>query len=147
MRRIIAFVGMAGSGKSIATDIAVTLGFTPVHFGDAVMDEIARQGLPVNERSERKIREDLRKRHGIAAFAVLAIPRIDRIPGDVVIDGLYSWQEYQALRERYPKIKVIAVCASPRTRYARLKVRPDRPLSTEEARARDVSEIENLDKG
>ncbi|MFH1134156.1 MAG: AAA family ATPase [Nanoarchaeota archaeon] len=147
MKRIIAFVGMAGSGKSIATDIAVTLGYHRIHFGDLTMDELQRRGLPVSELNERKVREDLRKQHGMAAFAALAIPKIEAVSGNVVIDGLYSWAEYELLKAEYPKMKVIAIYASPKTRYGRLKTRAERPLKEKEAVARDKAELEKLEKG
>jgi dephospho-CoA kinase len=42
---------------------------------------------------------------------------------------------------------VVAVWASPKTRYARLTGRPDRSLTLEEAASRDRTEIENINKG
>jgi len=67
---------------------------------------------------------------------------------DVVVDGLYSWEEYILLRECYgEKLSVLAVWASPATRHARLAVRAERPLTLEEAASRDREEIENINKG
>ena len=58
--------------------------------------------------------------------------------GDVVIDGLYSWEEYTFLKNHYrDDFCVMAVWASPRTRYARLTRRVDRRLTLEEAPSRD----------
>jgi dephospho-CoA kinase len=66
----------------------------------------------------------------------------------VVIDGLYSWEEYVFLSEYYGKdFCVVAVGASPGTRYARLTGRRDRRLTAEEAASRDKAEIENSNKG
>ena len=66
----------------------------------------------------------------------------------VVADGMYSWEEYLLLREHYGKrFKVLAVWSSPEDRYARLEVRPVRPLIGAEAVSRDRAEIENLNKG
>ncbi len=67
---------------------------------------------------------------------------------DVVIDGLYSWEEYIFLRGYYGNdLCLVAVWASPATRYARLTARADRPLTVEEAAGRDRAEIENINKG
>jgi dephospho-CoA kinase len=42
---------------------------------------------------------------------------------------------------------VVAVWASPGTRYERLGQRPVRPLTAKEAASRDVAELENTNKG
>ncbi len=66
----------------------------------------------------------------------------------MVIDGLYSWEEYLFLKERFGEdFIVVAVWASPPTRYARLAAREVRPLTAPEAAARDRAEVENLNKG
>jgi dephospho-CoA kinase len=65
-----------------------------------------------------------------------------------VVDGLYSWEEYTLLKARYgDKFVVVAVWASPSTRYQRLAGRVVRPLTAEEAASRDKAEIENSNKG
>ena len=65
-----------------------------------------------------------------------------------MIDGLYSWEEYTFLKEYYgEKFIVVAVWASPETRYARLADREKRGLTREEATSRDKAEIENVNKG
>jgi len=67
---------------------------------------------------------------------------------NVVIDGLYSWEEYNYLKDHYKNnFSVIAVWAPPQTRYARLAGRANRPLTAAEAASRDRAEIENTNKG
>jgi len=86
----------------------------------------------------------------MAAYAKLNLPRIDRSlkSSNVVVDGLYSWEEYIFLKEYYGKqFTTVAVWASPATRHARLARRANRPLTLEEAASRDKSEIENSNKG
>jgi dephospho-CoA kinase len=86
----------------------------------------------------------------MAVFAKLSLSEIDsRLKlADVVIDGLYSWEEYTLLRTRYgQRFVVVAVHASPETRYERLAKRPIRSLTREEAVSRDVAEIEKTNKG
>jgi dephospho-CoA kinase len=80
----------------------------------------------------------------------LNLPKIDAAlkGSDVVIDGLYSWEEYTFLKDHYrDNFCVVAVWASPRTRYARLAHRMNRPLTLEEAASRDKAELENINKG
>lgn len=157
---IIAIVGMTGAGKSVVSDHIVKKGFSFVRFGQITLDIIKERGLS-GEDAEKKVREDVRSEHGMAAFAILNIPKINALleSGEkVVVDGLYSWSEYKVLREQYgDRMKVIAVYASPTTRYQRLenRVPPEgedealrwRPFTREEAKKRDFAEIENIEKG
>ena len=147
---MVAIVGMAGSGKSEVAWAFEDNGFTRIRFGDVTDEEAKKRGLALNEDNERHVRELLRKENGMAAYAKLNLPRIDaaRKQSNVVIDGLYSWEEYLWLKDRYgADFTVIAVWAPPTTRYTRLSRRALRPLTRAEAASRDRTEIENTDKG
>ena len=149
-RKVVAIVGMAGSGKSEVARAFEQHGFTRVRFGDVTDEEVKKRDLPLNEENERRVRELLRKEHGMAAYAKLNLPRIDAAlkNSNVVVDGLYSWEEYLLLKDRYDDdFAVVAVWASPETRYARLSNRSVRPLTPAEAAGRDRTEIENSNKG
>jgi dephospho-CoA kinase len=148
--KVVAIVGMTGAGKSEVARMFEAHGFEKVRFGDITDEELRNRGLEPNEENERRIREQLRKKHGMAAYAKLNLLRIDGSlkSSNVVVDGLYSWEEYTLLKERYGKgFNTVAVCASPATRHARLAHRTKRPLTLEEAAGRDESEIENINKG
>ena len=148
--KVIAIVGMAGSGKSEVAKIFERDGFKKIRFGDITDEEISKRGLELNEENERYVRQQLREEHGMSAYAKLNLPRIDALlkSSDVIIDGLYSWEEYILLNSRYGNdFHVVAVWASPRTRYDRLAKRPIRPLKQEEAASRDTAELENTNKG
>ncbi len=147
---IAAIVGMAGAGKSEAAGIFEKHGFKRIRFGDITDIEIKKRGLALNEENERATREALRAEHGMAAYAILNRPRIDESlsKNPVVIDGLYSWEEYKSLREYYgSRLVTVSILASPATRQHRLNSRKVRPLTPSEALSRDSSEIENLNKG
>lgn len=148
--KVVAIVGMSGAGKSEVSRVFEKSGFTRIRFGDLTDEEMKKRGLEPNEESERRVRELLRKEHGMAAYAKLNLPRIEEAikSSDVVIDGLYSWEEYLYLKERYGQdLYLVAVWSSPKTRYARLSKRASRRLSPEEATRRDRSELENTNKG
>lgn len=156
--KIVCVVGMAGAGKSVVSDELVKSGFAFFRFGQITLDMVKEKNLEVNEANERKIREGLRKKYGMGAFAVLNIPKIDELikKSNVVGDGLYSWSEYKILKEKYgDAMYVVAVYAPPMLRYSRLKNRSVendqnqrfRNFTEEEAKARDYAEIENLEKG
>ncbi|MBI2850971.1 MAG: AAA family ATPase [Chloroflexi bacterium] len=149
--KVVAIVGMTGAGKSEAARLFAANGFTRIRFGDVTDQEIKKRGLKLNEENERRIRELLRKEQGMAAYAKLNLPVIDSAlqqKTDVVIDGLYSWEEYIFLKAHYGEnFAVVAVWASPKTRYTRLTSRQERGLTREEAASRDKAEIENINKG
>jgi dephospho-CoA kinase len=147
--RILAIVGMAGSGKTEATNFFVENGFSKIRFGQITIDTLKERNLEVNEKNERIVREDLRKKHGMAAYATLNIPKIKELTkttDKIILDGLYSWEEYIALKKEVPSMIVVAIYASPKTRYNRLSKREERPLTEAEAKSRDASEIENSHK-
>ena len=148
--KVVSIVGMAGAGKSEVAGLFEENGFARIRFGDITDEEVSKRGLELNEENERFIREHLRKEHGMAAYARMNLPRIDlaRKQSAVVIDGLYSWEEYIFLKTHYGEdFYVVAVWTSPGTRYARLAGRPNRGLTLEEATNRDRAEIENINKG
>lgn len=147
--KLVSIVGMPGAGKSAVARVFEENGFIRIRFGDITDEEIKNRGLELNEENEHYIRELLRKEHGMSAYAKLNLPRIDEALkySDVVIDGLYSWEEYTFLKTYYgEKLYVVAVWASPRTRYARLTSRLNRRLTLGEAISRDSAEIENINK-
>ena len=150
MNKVIALVGMPGAGKSEVAGIFQKFGFQVIHFGDITWQELKNLGLEYNEQNERQTRELLREKHGMAAYAILNLPRIDNAleSSDVLVDGLYSWEEYLLLKKRYDNsLKVVEVWASPCCRYQRLSSRAIRPLNALEATSRDKAEIEQLNKG
>jgi dephospho-CoA kinase len=150
MGRVVAVVGMTGSGKSEVARMFRDRGYALVRFGDITDEAVKARRLTLTERNERPVREELRQKHGMAAYAKLSLPRIDAAlqKGHVVVDGLYSWEEYKFLKEHYgDAFVVLAVGAAPGVRYARLNKRRVRPLTPEEATSRDHAEIENLNKG
>jgi dephospho-CoA kinase len=148
--QVVSIVGMAGSGKSEVARVFESNGFNKVRFGDITDEEVRKRGLQLNEENERQVRQQLREEHGMAAYAKLNLPKIDAWlkSSDVVVDGLYSWEEYILLKSRYGNnFRVVAVWASPGTRYERLGKRHVRPLTAKEAASRDVAELEKTNKG
>lgn len=149
MSKIVAVVGMCGSGKSIASDILEEKGYKKVYFGGVTLDKLKEKGLEVTPENEKMMREKLREDLGMGAFAMILLPKIKElaIDNDVVLDGLYSWDEYKILNDELGKsMKTIAIVADKKIRYKRLETRETRPLSKKQARERDLAEIENIAK-
>lgn len=148
---IIAIVGLIGSGKTEAVARFMERGFWRVGFNDVVLkEEMPRRGLEWNERNERIVREDLRAQEGMGVMAKRSLPKVESALSEgknVVVESLYSWDEYKIMKERFgEQFRVLAIYAPPDIRYQRLAVRQIRPLSRENAISRDYAQIENLDQ-
>ena len=149
MNKVVAIVGMCGSGKSIASDKLVEMGYDKVYFGGVTMDKLKEKGLEVTPENEKLMREKLREDLGMGAFAKILLPRIKELAenNNVFLDGLYSWDEYKILKEELEgNIIVISIVCDKNIRYSRLKKREIRPLTKKEAINRDIAEIENVAK-
>lgn len=152
--KIIAFVGMPGSGKGTCTDYLHTTRKWPVvHFGTMVYEEVQRRGLD-NVHDEKVVREDMRAIDGPAVLAKHAAKKVEEyaIAGEkvIVLDGLYSWSEYTYLTEKFGQaMTVIAVTAPRQLRHKRVVKRQDghRQYTLEQINQRDYAEIEGLEKG
>lgn len=158
--RIICITGLCGSGKSVVSDFLVNeKKYQFLRFGQITLDEVKRRGLEPSEALEKEIREGIREKYGMAAYAILNLPKFDELikRGNVVGDGLYSFEEYKVMKEHFgDDLKVIAVYAPPSLRYKRIseRVMPatdtdlrHRPITVDEAKKRDMSELEKLNKG
>ncbi len=150
--KLLAFVGLTGSGKSEAVNYVCEKGYPKVYFGGVVLGAMKEAGLEWTEANEKQFREDIRVREG-KDFVVNRIIKevhdlIDAGQRRIVADGLYTWTEYKALKHAFPgELTVVAVVAPKHLRHHRLTQRPIRPLTIEEANSRDWAEIENLEKG
>ena len=152
MTTILALVGMHGSGKSAAAKyIKETYDFPTIRLGDLTERTLKEQKLDVTEENERFIREELRREHGMDVYAKLNMPLIKKAAKTsaiVVVDGLYSTEEYKHFLDIYgTDLIILAIYAPPKIRYARLSKRKIRPLTNTEAKNRDFAEIENSSKG
>ena len=150
MNKIIAIVGMCGSGKSIACEYFENKGYKKVYFGGVTLDKIKELGLELNQENERKISRELREEYGMGAYALLLLPKIRELSkeSNVVLDGLYSWDELKILKEEFKDdIVVLCIVVDKKHRYDRISKREFRSLDKESAIRRDISEIENSAKG
>lgn len=148
MRKIIAILGLPGSGKTEAVNYLIKKYSWPkVYFGEVTFDEMKRRGLEINEKNERLTREDLRAQFGQLIYAQRVIEKIKSLPNNknVLVESLYSWPEYLEFKKEFAEDFItVALYASSKVRYARLGNRPTRPLSPQECQSRDYAQIENL---
>jgi dephospho-CoA kinase len=149
---LLAIVGMSGTGKSEAAKyLSKRYGLTSFYMGGVVLKEVERRGLAGSPQNERKVREQLRRRGGMAAIAKLALPSLRdffKSEDRVLIDGLYSAEELTFLR-RFSKefsTVLVAIHSDRHLRYERLRTRAVRPLTAAEVDLRDQAELEKLNK-
>lgn len=150
-KTLLGLVGLAGAGKSTAIEvIQSTLDAESIYFGGIVLAEVQRRGLPVEQASEKLVREELRAKDGMAAIAKLALPAILKAfetKEIALVDGIYSWEEVEVLKASGEfNLLLLAVHADRAVREERVSKRPVRPLTPEGLWARDLSEVAGLDK-
>lgn len=151
--KIVALVGLAGSGKSSAVEYLTEKGYPKIYFGGILYKEMVKAGIrPGDWGPEQKFREELREKEGKGVIAKRAVQEAQNLINagqrHIVLDGLYSWSEYKVLKHEFPgELTVIAIVIPKHLRYQRMANRPERPMSAREIDERDWAEIENLEKG
>ncbi|MCL2038350.1 AAA family ATPase [Candidatus Saccharibacteria bacterium] len=150
--KIIAIVGMSGSGKSEAIGYIKERGVPDIYFGGMLYREMDRRGEEKTPENQQVYRKKLRDELGAEFIAKLAAEDaknlIEAGQKRILFDGLYSWSEFRYLKHEFPgALTVVAVVAPRELRYRRLANRPERPFTKEQAFRRDVSEIEEIEKG
>lgn len=150
--KIIALVGLAGSGKSSAVEYLTKKGFPKVYFGGVIYKAMEEAGIEPTWDNQQKFREEIRQREGKDFVIKRVIKNIRDLinagQNKIVLDGLYTWSEYKILKHEFPgQVVVIAIVTPKHLRYQRMIKRPERPMNPREVDQRDWSEIENLEKG
>ncbi len=150
--KIVAFVGLAGSGKSSAVDYLIEKGYPKIYFGGILYKAMEEAGIEITWESQQTFREEIREREGKDFIVKRAIKEvrglIDAGQKHIILDGLYTWSEYKILKHEFPgEITVIAIVTPKHLRKQRMANRPERPMTSEEVDQRDWAEIENIEKG
>ena len=86
----------------------------------------------------------------MAAMAIKMLPKIKEALAQgkkLVLDGLYSWEEYILLEKEISDLVVLCIYSYPKLRFERLASRGERPFNPEEARERDINEVLTTNKG
>lgn len=149
---LIAFVGLAGTGKSAITHYLGELGVPKVSFADIIANEIKASGREHTLEIEREVREKLRldpRGDQVLEEVVTQIKKL--VEGGqhrIVVDGLGSWASYKRIRHEFPgSLTVVALTARRHIRHRRLTGNPEHPMTDQQIDERDYDEIEVLNKG
>jgi len=150
--KIIALVGLAGSGKSSAVEYLTEKGFPKIYFGGVIYKAMDEAGIEKTWDNQQQFREEIRRREGKDFVIKRVIKNIHDLikagQNKIVLEGLYTWSEYKFLKHEFPgQVVVIAIVTPKYLRYQRMAKRIERPMQPHEVDQRDWSEIENLEKG
>jgi len=131
---VIGVVGLPGSGKSEAAEVAADVGVPVVTMGDVIREECRERGLdPATDHGT--VAKALREENGPGAIAERSLPIIEREREDsetVLVDGIRSDVEVAAFRDAFGESFVLVEISAPfDVRAERLDLR-GRDASVEE---------------
>ncbi len=142
MGRVICVTGMPGCGKEEFVKVAEERGLPVARMGDVVREEARRRGLKFGDETVGGMAHEERVKHGFGVWAERTVPLVKA--GTTVIDGVRNPEEVEVFRRAFgDRLVVVAIHASPRTRYERImkRARGDDALSKEEFHRREEREL------
>jgi len=145
MKKIVVGVaGMSGAGKATVKKLVQKMGYSVVVMGDEIREETKRRKLKPTPENIGMVMLKLREEEGPQIVAKRCIPKIDRAKGKIVIvDGIRSLHEVEAFKNYFPNFNLLAIHASPETRFQRLsrRKRSDDPKRWKTFMERDLREL------
>lgn len=150
--KILAFVGLTGSGKTTAVHHFTEKGYPKVYFGGVIYEAMAAAGIPKGEENEHAFRLKIREQEGNDFVVKRIIKQIHDLAEAgqhrIIADGIYTWDEYKAIKHEFPaETTVVAITSPKHLRYQWLETREDRPQTPQISTERDHHEIETMQKG
>lgn len=144
-KTVVGLTGMPGAGKSLVlVGTAHELGYDVVVMGDVIREETAKRGLELNPKNVGAVMLELRAKHGNNVIAEKCVEKIEQKKSSlVVVEGIRSLHEVEVFRNHFPKFTLMAIHASPETRFRRLsnRGRSDDPKTWEVFHERDMREL------
>jgi dephospho-CoA kinase len=140
----VGIAGMPGAGKGVFRRAVQKLDYPFVVMGDEVREEVKRRNLKPTPENMGKTMLNLREKEGPATIAKRCIPKIENQNHKIVfIDGIRSLIEVQEFKYHFPDFMLLAINASPKTRYKRLfrRKRSDDPTDWDTFMERDLREL------
>ena len=133
--------GMPGSGKEEFLNIAREKGYEVVRMGDVVREHAEKKGISFEDKSLGSFAHEERVEHHEGIWADRTICNITE--ENTIIDGVRSTNEVNIFKSDLGDLKIVAIHASPETRFERLKERgrEDAPKTWSEFNDRDHREL------
>ena len=142
-RIVLGMAAMPGAGKGTVREIFQEMGYPVVVMGDEIREEAKRTNLKPTPENLGMIMLKLREEEGPAAIAKRCIPKMEKVKEKVVVEGIRSLHEVDEFKKHFPNFTLIAIHASPETRFRRLfqRKRSDDPKGWETFMERDLREL------
>ena len=143
-KKVVGVAGMPGAGKSVISEIAKQMGFEVIVMGDVIREEAKKRGLEPTPENLGSLMLELREMEGPAVVAKRCVPKIENAKSQVVVvDGVRSLHEVNEFKKHFTDFILLAVHASPETRFKRLfkRKRSDDPKKWEVFLERDTREL------
>ncbi|MBM4237224.1 MAG: flagellar hook-basal body complex protein FliE, partial [Euryarchaeota archaeon] len=140
--KVLVLTGMPGAGKEEFVSVAKGLGFDIIRMGDVVRKEASSRNLGTDDQNVGGFAHSERQRLGYDIWAKRTVPLVKR--ERTLIDGCRGDSELAVFREAFGEgVRVVAIHASARTRFDRLRSRnrADAPVDFEQFRERDRREL------
>lgn len=142
--RVIGIVGLPGSGKSEAAEVAQELGIPVVTMGDVIREECLDRGLDPSEHHGR-VATMLRDEEGPGAIAERSLPVIEEALDSndtVIVDGIRSGTEVNVFEQAFgDAFMLIRIEAPFRDRAQRIDARERDDTAVESLEERDAREL------
>lgn len=142
-RSLILITGMSGSGKTTLAGLFKDQSYTILTMGDVIRDLAHEKGAEPTPENLGRLAKEIRMKSGGAAVAKKCVEKLMSMPDKkIVVDGIRSMKEVGVFSE-YFDVDLVAVYASPKTRYKRLKKRnrTDDPADWSAFKVRDEREL------
>lgn len=142
-RIVVGVAGMPGAGKGTVREILQEMGYPVVVMGDEIREEAKRRKLEPTPENLGMVMLKLRE-EGPAVIAKRCIPKMEKAKEEVVVvEGIRSLHEVDEFKKHFPNFTLIAIHASPETRFRRLfqRKRSDDPKGWETFMERDSREL------
>ncbi|MGB9884169.1 MAG: AAA family ATPase [Methanomassiliicoccales archaeon] len=140
--KVIIVTGMPGAGKEEFVKVSKEMGFDVVRMGDVVRMEAAEKKIASDDQNIGNFAHSERLKYGYDIWAKRTVPLVKS--KKTVIDGCRGESELSIFKDAFGEdLIVIAIHASARTRYDRLKRRnrSDAPANFEQFQERDQREL------
>lgn len=140
--RVLVVTGMPGAGKEEFVEVSKRMEFDVVRMGDVVRTEASKRFLPSDDRSVGGFAHSEREKNGYDIWAKRTVHFIKK--DMTIIDGCRGEAELEVFKKVLGDgVMVIAIHASPETRYGRLRSRnrKDAPENWDQFSERDHREL------
>ena len=124
-KRIIALVGLPGSGKGFFSQVAQDSGYGVVVMGDVIREYMQENKFPKTTDGLNEAMQEIRAKRGKNIVARLSAKRIRKMLEDnkfkgVIVDGVRSVEEVSYFKKNFWHIELISIVADEDVRYKRI---------------------------